>query len=143
MVTTVRSGHGGEELNVEFKATIHMEISAFQKLAKKQFKGVYWLSEKPVDTEGGDSNKPAGSAQGGLPFAVYLINDEVNSMDYVSKTLEQACSLPASEANAAMLFVHNQGKGVVFEARTEAEAVEVQTQLQQAGLTSEVKRVEG
>jgi len=51
MVTTVRSAHGGEELNVEFKATIHMEMSAFQKLAKKQFKGVYWLSEKPVDAE--------------------------------------------------------------------------------------------
>ena len=44
MVTTVRSGHGVEELNVEFKATIHMEMSAFQKLAKKQFKGVSWLS---------------------------------------------------------------------------------------------------
>ena len=43
MVTTVRSGHGGEDLNVEFKATIHMEMSAFQKLAKKQFKGVSWL----------------------------------------------------------------------------------------------------
>ena len=40
MVTTVRSGHG-EELSVEFKATIRMEMSAFQKLAKKQFKGVY------------------------------------------------------------------------------------------------------
>ena len=51
MVTTVRSAHGGEELNVEFKATIHMEMSAFQKLAKKQFKGVYWLSEEPVVVE--------------------------------------------------------------------------------------------
>ena len=51
MVTTVRSNHGGKELNVEFKATIHMEISAFEKLAKAQFKGVYWLSEKPVAVE--------------------------------------------------------------------------------------------
>ena len=51
MVTTVRSAHDGEELNVEFKATIHMKMSAFQKLAKKRFKGVYWLSEKPVDVE--------------------------------------------------------------------------------------------
>lgn len=142
MVTTVRTATDGE-LNVEFKATIHMEMSAFQRLAEKKFKGVYWLSEKPVDAEGGDSNKPAASTQGGLPFAVYLMNDEVNSMDYVSKTLEQACSLPASEANAAMLFVHNKGKGVVFEARTEDEALEVQTKLQQAGLTSEVKSVEG
>ena len=41
-----------------------------------------------------------------------------------------------------MLFVQNQGKGVVFEARTEDEALEVQTQLQQAGLTVEVKSVE-
>ena len=51
MVTTVRSGHGGKELNVEFKATIHMEMSAFQKLAKAKFKGVYWLSEKPLDID--------------------------------------------------------------------------------------------
>ena len=51
MVTTVRSDHGGEELSVEFKATIHMEMSAFEKLAKKKFKGVYWLSEEPVDAE--------------------------------------------------------------------------------------------
>ena len=36
---------------VEFKATIHMEMSAFEKLAKKKFKGVYWLSETPVQVE--------------------------------------------------------------------------------------------
>ena len=53
MVTTVRSGHGGEELSVEFKATIHMEMSAFQKLAKKQFKGVYWLSDQPTGAHDG------------------------------------------------------------------------------------------
>ena len=52
MITTVRSGHGGRELSVEFRATIRMEMSAFQMLVKKQFKGVYWLSEKPVDVEG-------------------------------------------------------------------------------------------
>ena len=51
MVTTVRTATDGE-LNVEFKATIHMEMSAFQQLAEKKFKGVYWLSEKPVDGEG-------------------------------------------------------------------------------------------
>ena len=51
MVTTVRTATDGE-LNVEFKkATIHMEMSAFQKLAKKQFKGVYWLSDEPVVVE--------------------------------------------------------------------------------------------
>ena len=52
MVTTVRSDHGGEELSVEFKAAIQMEMSAFQKLAKKKFKGVSWLSDRPVDVEG-------------------------------------------------------------------------------------------
>jgi len=26
-----------------------MEVSAFQRLAEKKFKGAYWLSEKPVD----------------------------------------------------------------------------------------------
>lgn len=51
MVTTVRSGFDGKQLSVEFKSTIYMEISAFEKLAKKQFKGVYWLSEEPVDVE--------------------------------------------------------------------------------------------
>ena len=51
MVTTVRSDHAGEELNVTFKATISMEMSAFEKLAKKKFKGVYWLSEEPVTKE--------------------------------------------------------------------------------------------
>jgi hypothetical protein len=50
MVTTVRTASDGE-LNVEFKATIHMEISVFQKLAEKKFKGVYWLSETPVEEE--------------------------------------------------------------------------------------------
>ena len=84
MVTTVRTATDGE-LNIEFKATIHMEMSAFQRLAEKKFKGVYWLSEKPVDAEGGDSNQPAASTQGGMRFAVCLMNDEVNSMDYVSK----------------------------------------------------------
>ena len=52
MVTTVRIDHAGEELNVTFKATISMEMSAFEKLAKKEFKGVYWLSEKPVEHQG-------------------------------------------------------------------------------------------
>jgi hypothetical protein len=49
IVTTVRADSAGEELNVEFKATIHMEMSAFEKLAKKKFKGVYWLSEEPIE----------------------------------------------------------------------------------------------
>ena len=47
MVMTVRSDSFGEELNVEFKATIHMEMSAYQKLAKSRFKGKYWLSDEP------------------------------------------------------------------------------------------------
>ena len=42
-----------------------------------------------------------------------------------------------------MLLAHNQGKAVVFEARIEDEALEVQAKLQQAGLTSEVKSMEG
>ncbi len=50
MVTTVRTAADGE-LNVEFKATIHIEMSAFQRLAEKKFKGVYWLSEKPTEAE--------------------------------------------------------------------------------------------
>ena len=52
MVTTVRTDSAGEEVSVEFKATIHMEMSAFEKLVKKKFKGVYWLSETPVQVEG-------------------------------------------------------------------------------------------
>ena len=128
MVTTVRTATDGE-LNVEFKATIHMEMSAFQKLAEKKFKGVYWLSEMPVDAEV-------------LLYAVYLMNDSVNVMKHVTDTLVKVCSLPRREAHSAMLLVHNKGKAIVFESRTEAEALEVQTQLQQAGLTCEIKRVE-
>ena len=48
VVTTVRTATDGE-LITEFKATIAMEISAFEKLAERKFKGVYWLSEKPLD----------------------------------------------------------------------------------------------
>ena len=116
-----------------------MEMSAFQRLAEKKFKGVYWLSEEPIDAAGIKPDKPAQSIREGLPWAVYLMNDEVNSMEYVNKTLEQACSLSASEAMAAMLLAHNEGNAVVFEARTEDEALQVQKQLQQAGLTSEVR----
>ena len=46
MVTKVRTATDGE-LSVEFKATIHMEMSAFQELAEKKFKGVYWLTQEP------------------------------------------------------------------------------------------------
>ena len=119
-----------------------MEMSAFQRLAEKKFKGVYWLSEEPLDVAGEKPDKPAQGNQGELPFAVYLMNDEVNSMDYVRKTLEKACGLTAYEANAEMLLVHNQGKGVVFVGRNEDEALEVQAKLQQAGLTAEVEAVE-
>ena len=41
-----------------------------------------------------------------------------------------------------MLAVHYQGKLCVSEASTEDEALEVQTKLQQAGLTTEIQRVE-
>ena len=47
IVMTVKSDSFGEALEVEFKATIHMEMSAFQKLAKSRFKGMYWLSDEP------------------------------------------------------------------------------------------------
>lgn len=50
MVTTVRTATDGE-LNVEFKATIHMEMKAFQELAEKKFKGVYWLTQEPSNQE--------------------------------------------------------------------------------------------
>ena len=45
--TLVRTDSKGEELVVEFKATITMEMSAFQRLAKERFKRAYWLREKP------------------------------------------------------------------------------------------------
>ena len=144
MVTTVRTATDGE-LNVEFKATIHMEMSAFQRLAEKKFKGVYWLSEKPVVAESGDSNKSAGSnqVQEALPFAVYVLNDLVNTIDHVSKTLEDVCSLSASEASAATMTAHRQAEAVVFKARTEDEALEVQAKLHQAGLKTQIRRTEG
>ena len=45
MVTTVRTATDGE-LNVEFKATIHMEMTAFQELAEKKFKGIEELKNQ-------------------------------------------------------------------------------------------------
>jgi len=41
-----------------------------------------------------------------------------------------------------MLLAHNPGKAVVFEADSEDEALAVQTKLQQAGLTTEMQRME-
>ena len=40
------------------------------------------------------------------------------------------------------VLAHNEGKAVVFEAGAEDEALAVQTKLQQAGLTTEMQRVE-
>ena len=47
IVTVVRTDSKGDQLVAEFKATIHMEMSAFQRLAKERFKRPYWLSDKP------------------------------------------------------------------------------------------------
>jgi len=47
--TLVRTDSKGGELVVEFKATITMEMSAFQKLAKERFKRPYWLTDSPED----------------------------------------------------------------------------------------------
>ena len=94
-----------------------------------------------MDAEGGGSSKPAGSNQEGLPFAVYVLNDSVKTMRHVSQIMEKVRSLPAHKPETAILAVHYQGKSCVFEASTEDEAMEVQTKLQHAGLTSEIQRV--
>jgi ATP-dependent Clp protease adapter protein ClpS len=86
--------------------------------------------EEPVDVAGGKTN---------MPFAVFVLNDSVNSMECVQKMLEKTCALTAPEAMAAMLLVHNNGEGIVFEARTEDEALGVTSKLQQAGLKSEIR----
>ena len=51
-----------------------------------------------MDVDGEKFNTPSASElvetlsdQVVLPFAVYLVNDLVNSMEYVNTTLEQAC----------------------------------------------------
>ena len=46
ITTLVRTDSKGDQLVVEFKATITMELSAFEKLAKERFKGAYWLAEQ-------------------------------------------------------------------------------------------------
>ena len=48
VVATIRTSSDGEELVAEFKATVIMEISAFEKAVEKQFKKAYWLSEEPL-----------------------------------------------------------------------------------------------
>ena len=95
-----------------------------------------------MDAEGRGSSKPEGSNQEGLPFAVYVLNDSVKTMRHVSQILVKVCSLLAHEAETAMLALHYQGKSCVFEASTEDKALKVQTKLLQAGLTTEIQRVE-
>ena len=131
MVARPNSHHG--ELNVEFKATSTWKCLPSSGWPRRKFKGVYWLV-KAVDAE--EIQSARSKHPRGVRFAV---SDERRSeYDGLRQQDMGNLLLPASEANTAMLFVHNQ-KRVVFEARTEAEAVEVQTQLQQAGLTVEVK----
>ena len=43
----IRTDSEGEQVVAEFKATICMEMSAFERLVKERFIGVYWLSDKP------------------------------------------------------------------------------------------------
>ena len=48
--TTIRSDSEGQQVTVEFSATIQMEISAFEQLVKSHFKGVYWLGGDPAQS---------------------------------------------------------------------------------------------
>jgi len=152
--SSTSSGHKNVTL-ISFTAEVTMGAALYAEWAKGgkfNMPGLSQLAEMANDHEalphttkylspGNDAvDLAGGKAQ--MPFAVYLLNDSVNSMEYVNKTLEQACSLTAQEAMAAMLLAHNEGKAVVFRASAEDEALEVQAKLQQAGLTTEVQRVE-
>ena len=46
--TTIRSDSDGQQVTVEFSATLRMELSAFEQLVKSHFKGVYWLGRDPA-----------------------------------------------------------------------------------------------
>lgn len=85
---------------------------------------------------------PQGDVEG-LPFGLYLINDDVNTMEYIVEKLQQVCSLAHHEALYLTLLVHNEGKALVFVARTEDEALEVQTKLKEGRLKCEIKKAEG
>ena len=77
-------------------------------------------------------------------FTVYLMNDEVNTIPYVKEILEKVCGLTTRGAATTIQLIEKDGKGLVFEARTEDEAWEVHTKLRKSGLTSEIcTRVHG
>ena len=57
--------------------------------------------DESVDVAGGKTN---------MPFAVYLINDSVNTFDHVSKTLEKVCSLPVAEAKQQCCWLTIRGR---------------------------------
>ena len=63
----------------------------------------------------------------------------MNKIEHVMKTLEKVCSSPAPEAYTTTMSVHNEGWALVFETRTEDEALGVTSKLQQAGLKSEIR----
>lgn len=77
-------------------------------------------------------------------FTVYLMNDEVNTVGFVSKKLVDVCALTSQGASTAITLIEKNGEAMVFEAKTEDEAWEVHTKLRQGGLTSEIRtRVHG
>ena len=149
------SGHNNVTL-IRFTAEVTMGAALYADWAKGgkfNMPGLSQLAEMANDHEAlphttkylnpGEESVDVAGGQTNMPFAVYLMNDSVNTFDHVSKTLEKVCSLPVAEAQRATVKVHTQGKAVVFKASTEDEALEIQAKLQQAGLTSEVKSVEG
>lgn len=152
--SSTSTGHNNVTL-IRFTAEVTMGAALYAEWAKGgkfNMPGLSQLAEMANDQEAlphttkylNSGNYPVDLAGGKahMPFAVYLLNDPVNSMEYVVAKLQQACSLPDSEAMAAMLLAHNEGKAVVFRASAEDEALEVQAKLQQAGLKAEVQRVE-
>ena len=77
-------------------------------------------------------------------FTVYLMNDEVNTVGFVARTLEDICELTSQGASTAIKLIEKQGEAMAFEAKTEDEAWDVHTKLRQGGLTSEIRtRVHG
>ena len=151
--SSTSTGHNNVTL-IRFTAEVTMGAALYAEWAKGgkfNMPGLSQLAEMANDQEAlphttkylNPGNDPVDLAGGKahMPFAVYLLNDSVNSMEYVNQTLEQACSLTAQQALAAMLLAHNEGKAVVFRASAEDEALEVQAKLQQAGLKAEVQLV--
>ena len=77
-------------------------------------------------------------------FAVYVFDDQINTVNYVEQVLKDICSFTAAGAMTTIKRIEQHGFALIYESRSEEEAWEIHTKIRQRGLISEIKtRVHG